>query len=382
MIFNMSGGGAGGGTSLNFKVVGGTSAPENPKENTIWVDTDTEITSYLFSAVSPNNVTVDFYSGATVEKTGYYVDSSGSMKSASASAYDVLFFEVPEKARFFTISASANASAGACHAFYDASGSLISTVARVNGENDYIIPDGVASIRISLRTNDTKAIYVTIGDKISDGMVWIPTGTSSPAEFNALKKNGITVYPLSAKQYVGGTWVSKTAKIYQNGAWKDFITYLYNKGDLCTDTTGGWKVRAWSWNTGGNGNHATQPTATYNDSSVQLYQKTSSTTNQYTGIWETVNDIDLTSVDEISFHVLSSSLSGNSKALFGVFNRTGYSSGTSSPASVTIQSGSITEQTYTVNVSGLTGAYSIGVLLAAYTTNITLYVDEIKLIKN
>lgn len=43
----------GGGTGLNFKVVGGTSQPTNPRENTIWVNTNTSITSYVFSVTQP-----------------------------------------------------------------------------------------------------------------------------------------------------------------------------------------------------------------------------------------------------------------------------------------------------------------------------------------
>ena len=53
MIINESGGGAG----LNLKVVGGTAAPASPKENTVWVNTDTEISSYAFSATQPENPT-------------------------------------------------------------------------------------------------------------------------------------------------------------------------------------------------------------------------------------------------------------------------------------------------------------------------------------
>ena len=50
MIHEMIGGG---GASLNFKVVGGTSTPSSPKENTIWVNTDAEISSWAFSAEEP-----------------------------------------------------------------------------------------------------------------------------------------------------------------------------------------------------------------------------------------------------------------------------------------------------------------------------------------
>lgn len=126
-----AGGGSGGG--LNFKVVGGTSAPASPKENTIWVNTDAEITSWAFSATEPE---------------------------ASAA-----------------------------------------------------------------------------------GMVWISTGKTSTAPFNALKKNNITIYPISAKQYVGGAWVDKTAKIYQNGAWADWWDgELYENGNQFTIITGGWGI--------------------------------------------------------------------------------------------------------------------------------------------
>ena len=61
-----------------------------------------------------------------------------------------------------------------------------------------------------------------------EGMVWISVGVSSSAPFNALKKNNITVYPMSAKQYVSGAWVDKTAKSYQGGAWVDWFTYIHS----------------------------------------------------------------------------------------------------------------------------------------------------------
>jgi hypothetical protein len=116
MILNMSGGGAG----LNFKVVGGTGTPSNPKENTIWVNTNVEITSWIFSATQP---------------TG------------------------------------------------------------------------------------------------SNGMVWFYTGTTSAAEFNALKKNGMTVYPLYAKQYDSGAWVDKSAKSYQGGEWVEWVIYIFKQNE-------------------------------------------------------------------------------------------------------------------------------------------------------
>lgn len=45
----------GNGSPLNFEIVGGTTQPENPKENTIWVNTETEITGWSFSENEPTS---------------------------------------------------------------------------------------------------------------------------------------------------------------------------------------------------------------------------------------------------------------------------------------------------------------------------------------
>lgn len=118
-----------GGAGLNFKVVGNPQ-PSSPSENTIWIDTDNNMTSWIFSYTEP---------------------------------------ETP-----------------------------------------------------------------------SEGMVWIATGTASPVAFNSLKKNCMMAYPMSAKQYVGGAWVYKTAKSYRNGAWVDWVTYFYKDGNTFDDLTGGY----------------------------------------------------------------------------------------------------------------------------------------------
>lgn len=109
--------------SLGFEVVGGTTSPTSPKENTIWVNTSTTITSWVFSATQP---------------TG------------------------------------------------------------------------------------------------SSGMVWFQTEEKSTAPFNALKKNNITVCPVSAKQYVRNKWTAKTAKVRQNGAWVEVKLpgfYIFKSGE-------------------------------------------------------------------------------------------------------------------------------------------------------
>ena len=53
-IFNVTGSF----TDLNFAVVGGTSQPSSPVENTIWVNTNQTITSWFFSPNDPTNADI------------------------------------------------------------------------------------------------------------------------------------------------------------------------------------------------------------------------------------------------------------------------------------------------------------------------------------
>lgn len=65
---------------------------------------------------------------------------------------------------------------------------------------------------------------------LTPGMVWISTSSSSSAAFNALKKNNVMVYPISAKQVVSGELVHVIAKSRQGGEWVDWISYIYAYG--------------------------------------------------------------------------------------------------------------------------------------------------------
>lgn len=102
----------------------------------------------------------------------------------------------------------------------------------------------------------------------AEGMVWISIGIESGVAFSVTKKNPVMVYPISAKQYISGSWMDKVAKSYQDGAWVDWITYLFNNGDECTERTGGWSG-AWTNANGyfhitANGNTTWYPECTAN----------------------------------------------------------------------------------------------------------------------
>lgn len=233
MIFNVSGGG---GTALNFRVVGGTEAPANPAANCIWVNTDVDITGWVFSAEEPSPA--------------------------------------------------------------------------------------------------------------EPGMVWIRIDTSSPVAFNALKKNGIMVYPMSAIQYVGGTWVSKPAKSYQGG-WVDWILRLYNPGNEFEEVTGGFS-KAYENSVG---------TRTLTKNSDSLFLQTAGTSSGGANFTvATENLIDLTSFSTLYARIAFT----NSK-----YTRFYLAAGTSKNAGLSgdcaFYTSASTEGVVELDISNLSGEYYVWV---------------------
>ena len=235
--------GGGGGTPLNFKVVGNPQ-PDNPKANTIWVDTDTKITGWFFSATQPEN--------------------------------------------------------------------------------------------------------------LAEGNVWFPVGTSSPTAFNALKKNGITVYPLSAKQYVNGALVDKVAKTYQDGAWADWVvyTYLFKSGEgVASD-----------WTINKNQNARVNITSDY----INI-------TNTASASWDfglyKKNAVDLTNVKSVAIEAqMDSSPRFSIVANKTTFTNSSDYKGFTAYVNITLRSG---RQVYKLDVSNLSGMYYVGLHGAA--TNAYVY---------
>lgn len=179
-----TGGGSGGG--LNLKVVGGTTQPTSPKENTIWVNTDTEIEGWAFSSAQP---------------------------------------ESPK-----------------------------------------------------------------------EGMLWFQTTTDSLVAMNIDKKNTVMLYPGGCSQYIGGAWVEKDAQSFIGGKWVDWRIYFYNKGDQCTDLTGGWLAKG-IYSGSGNAGHKGTPAITQNADNMTI----AFTGVQYgCGVVYTQNQIDLTEFKSIT----------------------------------------------------------------------------------
>ena len=233
-IFGVTGSSSG----LNFSVVGGTSQPSNPSNNTIWVNTGNTITSWVFSHNQPNSPT--------------------------------------------------------------------------------------------------------------EGMVWIVNGVSGINEFNAVSDVNLRVQVASVKQYISGSWVIKTTKVYQNGVWHETILYLYNNGYNNTSVTGGWTTTRYNYSSDV-GNQGT-PTITYNAANIKYV----SNQNQHC-IFNTVQKVDLTPYKTLKATISKCILgNGNSRMNLSVKNAPNCYYWTY-VASTSISGAN----TYSVNIESLSGEYYI-----------------------
>ena len=253
-------GAAGDGASLNFEIVGAATAPSNPKENTIWINTNTTITNWTFSATQPETAV--------------------------------------------------------------------------------------------------------------EGMVWISVGASSPVAFNALKENVIQVYPISAKQFVSGEWVDVVAKSYQSNTWVDWWKgELYTAGNEWSGITGGWYGKAWKFSS------AVAAAETINidreDSYIKMYYDSSKT--RRSGVLVTTNKIDLTDYNTLTFNgFISQNGSSTSNKAYGAvyifenLDGTDYNSASNRVAKSADLGNAGKATDITLDVSGLSGSYYIGVGLYTF----------------
>lgn len=208
------------GVELNFKVVGGTSAPSNPTENTIWVNTDIPISSYYFSANMP-------FAGSIVENAGtvfgtlegrVYSKTNGG-RAAWAWVYDgawsgCLLVSEDQNAASYSTSGNYDSVQTAGQTFvYNGKTYYYTTGAWFGGD----CTSGLNPVVKGSSIEEVLEVLVKTYEAVADGTLWIQTGASSNMSFNALTKNGIQVYPIYAKQSINGEWVNKDMQIYQNG---------------------------------------------------------------------------------------------------------------------------------------------------------------------
>lgn len=222
----------------------------------------------------------------------------------------------------------------------------------------------------------------------AEGMVWISTATKSPAEFNALKKNAIQVYPVSAKQYTNGAWVGLNAMVYQSGNWVSISgVVLYENGNEQESVTGGWKARGMKITESANA--ATAPTLTKNPASMSASLARSGS-NGNGGVVEIVNDIDLTDYKQLV--VTFAKAENVFPNLLGVIvykrsiSKTG--SGYEAPwsntkASVNVSKSFTKPAEYSVDITTVNGNACIGIALynAAHDDTLRCEITKVELVR-
>ena len=248
-VVPLEGFGGGGSSPLNFKIVAYATEEElmavTPQENTIGVITTTPINGWIFGSEDPYEILISYQSQTcTVNSLATYFNNILTLNST------------PTTGKSYIININ-----GIEHSI------IITNSTSESSEDGYIdlVPSGDG---YTVRVNDVIESPCTIemySKKPENGFIWIANTTKGTISFNALKKNGIILYPLSAKQYIGDAWVDVIAKSYQNGEWIEWITYLYKNGNEFTNLTGDFSI-TYSNNKG-------TGTLTKNADSLYLYSK-------------------------------------------------------------------------------------------------------------
>lgn len=353
------------------------------KENTIWVNTDEEITGWYFSAENP-------FIGSIAESAG---TDLGSVEVSSfepilysfkkvndgkaAMRYCFIKNDETQYGGVMLLSREKDACAILRTGTYTTSGNDAGTTTIEatnsivhNGQTYYYAYAFVVTISNTTGFVDPYTSYEELAEALlptyfMDGAVWFKTDANADVSFNALRKNGIQIYPVSATHFTSGECAEKTAQVYRNGEWVELTSWngeLYDAGNQYEDVTGGWVV--------GEGN----ATATIDDAGITL----STTSNSANRIHvETKKAVDLTDYNTLYANVTITSLSLGS-GISNICCRLGHASvsGTSlASASTKVEEKATAkgEVTLQLDISEVTGehyvVFGIGYFSVAVTVN-------------
>lgn len=279
------------GTSLNYEIVGGTTAPISfKKENTIWINTETPIKEHYFSYIYPNVIKKHYNQVWSVENA--YLSNTGAVVTNDNywNITDYIDVHDVQSLRYEGVTFFENNRTNMC--FYDSSQNLMS-VTLMSASSTYVtIPEGAYYFRMCVRKNDkldykTLQIYTTkelFNPQVGD--IWIQTDIdNASAEFNLIKQNELMAYPMYIWQWNGSTWIEKQVKLYQNGNIIDIKTnLLYLNGMHFDHITGGWNsIKGVS-----------SGTLINSEDSLLVYNGDSESTG-----WITANKVDITNIDTL-----------------------------------------------------------------------------------
>ncbi len=182
----------------------------------------------------------------------------------------------------------------------------------------------------------------------TEGMVWFATGTASTVGFNAIKRNGLWVYPTGCQQYVSGAWEQKTVKTYRNSAWVDWWNgYLYDSGNEYDFVTGGWSTTGYSMS------GYSISAATKGAAEITFASSTASNLN----LQGTQNAVDLTAANTVTIEMTVKNKDNNGYAgqIWVLSGKTI----TAAVARVVITNAAGSKTTASIDVASLSGSYYI-----------------------
>ena len=223
-------------------------------------------------------------------------------------------------------------------------------------------PENPTENMIWVQTEDDITEYVFSRKEpiAMDGLVWIYTGAVSNVGFASMKFDNIymhDVYPISAKQYIGGAWVDKTAKIWQGGAWVDWWDgTLYYASNAYEEITGGWTNSGYTFNGIACG-------SVVNKDGKLTFNSTSGSTYPGGG---TALKVDISDYNIIRFIGYSNTSAESPRV--GVYSGKNLSSAV---AHALLEGGSFEK---TVDISNLKDSYYIGGMVYGYITKVVLEV--------
>ncbi len=210
-----------GGAALNYKVVGGTTEPINPREGHVWIATDEPITDYSIEA---QNHWVDSFKAmynTNLIIENRYLDSDGqevSIEGTSCTDY----MQIPLGATRLRLGEPGADFNSACNIWYDNQKQMLSFF-RPNAPTEVEVPQGARYLRISVSNNATAQYYCdAITEKTAtptQGNVWIKTDEDVGFSLKMEKNKHVYSYPLSCVQYINDAWTEKAIQIFSDARW-------------------------------------------------------------------------------------------------------------------------------------------------------------------
>ena len=231
-----------GGIDLNYEVVGGTTAPTNPKENTIWINTNVDIGEHMFSYEWLD--TTETIESCVIGEASRKMNSAGTLAGDAAWSMTKYYHVTSNSQYYLTFSET-----GACSAYYDENYNFISSfnVSKNAWTTLPNVPSHAVYVRFCIRThtdtNDTNNFkYKYVVPDANNGDIWLQTAETTKYNFNALKKNELFLHVKNIYQLINGGWQEATASIYQNGEW---IKFFYDT--VVIDTSANAPVNIWNF---------------------------------------------------------------------------------------------------------------------------------------